>query len=110
MPSPLPVERSPRCAPLAVRSPVAVTTVLATLLLSGAGWVIAGGGFVLADGRVIAGGGVAESAGGCLQLHGSLGQDTLGQASGGAFSVRSGFWAVAPRSDALFHHGFQECL
>jgi hypothetical protein len=42
---------------------------------------------------------------------GTVGQDTVGTAAGAGYTVRSGFWAgAAGRTDALFNHGFQECL
>ena len=67
--------------------------------------------FAIEASHVTAGGGRSTSAGGCLAVDASIGQDTLGQSTGGAFSIRAGFWpAVAKRSDSLFNNAFEECL
>ena len=67
--------------------------------------------FVIEASHITAGGGHSSSAGGCLAVDASIGQDTLGQSTGGSFSIRAGFWpAIAKPSDFLFNNGFQECL
>ena len=102
--APIPHDR--RCRP-AGRN-VALTVVVACLLAS-AGHA---GDLAIETSVVAAGGGAIASAGGCLAIHSSIGQDTLGVSQAGPFSVMAGFWpALATRStDALFNDGFQECL
>jgi hypothetical protein len=69
------------------------------------------GGFAIDAAVIAGGGGRSASPGGCLAVLGTIGQDTVGTAAGAGYTVRSGFWAgAAGRSDALFNHGFQECL
>jgi hypothetical protein len=60
-------------------------------------------------GHVIAGGsGRAHNA--CFDLSGTAGQPSVGSASGGAWDVVSGFWAVrVERTDSLFRDAFEEC-
>ena len=65
------------------------------------------------QGQVITGGGGRSlSPAGCYRLDGSLGEPAAGRQSGAAFAVEAGYWAGpgAHRSDALFRHGFEECL
>lgn len=96
---------SPRTRPASRR--------LRLLILSGLGLatLAQAGGFAIDDAVIASGGGRSASTGGCLAVLGTIGQDTVGTASGAGYTVRSGFWAgAAGRSDALFNHGFQECL
>src|SRR3954451_4896717 len=53
-----------------------------------------GGGLVLSWSSVDGGGGTASTAG-TWSLGGTIGQPDAGSASGGTFSVTSGFWAAA---------------
>ncbi len=67
--------------------------------------------FAIEASLVAGGGGHSRSPGGCLAIDASIGQHTVGEATGGAFSVRAGFWpALADRpTDSLFHNAFEEC-
>jgi hypothetical protein len=67
--------------------------------------------FAIEASVISAGGGHSQSTGGCLAIDASIGQDTAGTSGGGAFAMRSGFWAaLADRpTDSLFNDGFQEC-
>jgi hypothetical protein len=67
--------------------------------------------FAIEASLVAAGGGHSRSAGGCLAIDASIGQHTVGESAGGAFSVRAGFWpALADdATDSLFHNAFEEC-
>lgn len=60
---------------------------------------------------IASGGGVSRSPGGCRVLEGSLGQPALGTSSGGAFTVRAGYWAGpgSQRRDRVFSAGFEGC-
>lgn len=60
---------------------------------------------------IAAGGGTSRSPGGCRVLEGSLGQPALGTASGGAFTLRAGYWAGpgSQRRDSVFSGDFEEC-
>jgi large repetitive protein len=53
----------------------------------------AGGGYNLRA-KVIAGGG-GKSSGGTYSKTGTIGQSTLGASSGGAFTIKGGFWAAS---------------
>jgi hypothetical protein len=54
--------------------------------------------FAIDASLIAAGGGHSRSAGGCLAVDASIGQHTVGESEGGAFSVRAGFWpALADR-------------
>ncbi|MGE4072924.1 MAG: hypothetical protein AB7E72_17290 [Lysobacterales bacterium] len=64
------------------------------------------------SGQVIAsGGGHAESAGRCLELDGTFGEAVAGSASGGSFTLLSGFRTgdSVGSSDSIFRQGFEEC-
>lgn len=64
------------------------------------------------SGSVIAGGGGhAESPGRCLALDGTFGEAVAGSASGGSFSLISGFRAgdATVSSDTIFRQGFEDC-
>ena len=67
--------------------------------------------FAIEASLIAGGGGHSRSAGGCLAVDASIGQHTVGESTGGAFSVRAGFWpALADRpTDSLFHNAFEEC-
>lgn len=60
---------------------------------------------------IASGGGTSRSAGGCRVLEGTMGQAALGSASGGAFSLRAGYWAGpgSQRRDSIFSGDFEEC-
>lgn len=60
---------------------------------------------------IAAGGGTSYSAGGCRVLESTLGQPVIGTASGGSFTVQSGYWAGPGRQqrDSIFFADFQEC-
>ncbi|TDR38898.1 hypothetical protein DFR29_11841 [Tahibacter aquaticus] len=60
---------------------------------------------------IAAGGGTSRSPGGCRVLEGSVGQPALGAASGGAFTLRAGYWAGpgSQRRDSVFSGDFEEC-
>ncbi len=85
-----------------------VSTCLAalSLLLSTLVWAQSGGDFAIHRSSVDTGAGTAS--GGIWQLNGTLGQPDPGQALGGLFSVRGGFWAsgLAP-SDLIFANDFE---
>ena len=68
-------------------------------------------GFAIEGSVITTGGGRSFSAGGCLAVDASIGQNAVGVSTGGAFSVRAGYWpAVTKRPDRMFNNGFQECL
>lgn len=107
------------CAPIRIGPPNPPASARRTRLpgLAGlAGLVLAAlaqaGGFAIDASVIAGGGGTSASAGGCLVVQASIGQDTVGSASVGALTLRSGFWpAVAGHAtDSLFNSGFQECL
>ena len=58
------------------------------------------------------GGGHSESAGHCLRLDATLGEASVGTASGGAFTISAGYAARfdPANRDALFDTGFEDCL
>lgn len=60
---------------------------------------------------IAAGGGSSRSPGGCRVLEGTMGQAVVGTSSGGAFSVRAGYWAGpgSQRRDSIFSGDFEEC-
>ena len=66
--------------------------------------------FVLDADAVVVGGG--SSASPCSHLTSSIGEPAAGFSSGGAFSLSTGFLAIAAPAarDALFFDGFEGCL
>lgn len=60
---------------------------------------------------IASGGGTSRSAGGCRVLEGTMGQAVIGTTSGGAFSLRAGYWAGpgSQRRDSIFSGDFEEC-
>lgn len=87
-----------------------VRTVVLMMAITAPAWLQAGT-WSLDDARIVAGGGISASAGGCLSVSATLGQDTLGSSTGGDYSLSAGLWpgSADQRTDALFHHGFEEC-
>jgi hypothetical protein len=85
---------------------------LAACLALACGLVVAqsGGSFEIRRSRVATGGG--ESTGGTFVLRGTAGQhEAQPVASGGAFSLRGGFWTAidtTPPTDALFRDSFED--
>jgi hypothetical protein len=47
----------------------------------------------------------------CFHLSGTVGQPAPGYSSSAAYSVKAGFWAVAPvkNRDQIFFNGFEGC-
>lgn len=60
---------------------------------------------------IASGGGHAESPGRCLELDGTFGEAVAGSASGGSFTLLSGFRTgdSVGSSDSIFRQGFEEC-
>jgi hypothetical protein len=62
------------------------------------------------EGSVIAGGGGrSASSGNCFRLDATIGQPLAGVASGGSFTLVSGFLPGRGDTDSIFHHGFEVC-
>ncbi|HEY6543594.1 MAG TPA: hypothetical protein VIZ64_01725 [Dokdonella sp.] len=69
----------------------------------------AGAGFEIPQ-SVLAGGGIGDARGGCFALSGTVAQPLGGSASGGGYTIVSGFWAApVARPDALLRTGFEDC-
>ncbi len=76
------------------------------------GWSAAQAGSMQVTAQAISsGGGRSASAGGCRRLEATLGEPVIGHASGGPYTLVSGFQAgisAGPR-DSVFNDGFEEC-
>jgi hypothetical protein len=62
------------------------------------------------QGSVVAGGGGrSTSSGNCLRLDATIAQPLAGTASGGVFTLTSGFLPGRGDNESIFHHGFEVC-